>query len=108
VWIIKGERSVFEPLVYWQCILSQKILSERILIPDDKLQVERAKPFHKRHVNRELECRVFRWIDGIEVALAHWRFELFSQNRDDHEATYAGRAGKGGKGAKVSKATPGR
>jgi hypothetical protein len=85
--IIKGERSFFEPLVYWQCILSQKILSEHILIPDDKLQVERAKPFHKRCVNRELECRVFRWIDGIEVAFAHWRFELFSQNRDDHEAT---------------------
>jgi hypothetical protein len=85
--IVKGERSVFEPLVYWQRILAQKVIAKHVLIPDDKLQVESAKLVYKRHVNRELECRVFRWIDGIEVALAHWRFELFSQHRDDYEAT---------------------
>ena len=45
------------------------------------------EPVFKPFVNWELEHRVFRCIDWIEGALAHWRLEFFPQKRDDHEAT---------------------
>jgi len=64
---------------------AQMIVFDHVLVPDDKL--ERSKLVHKRRVYWEVERRVLRFIDGIEVALAHRRLEVLAQNRDDHEAT---------------------
>jgi len=43
--IVKGERRSYEPLVYWQRMLAQIIVSDQALVPDGKL--ERAKLVHK-------------------------------------------------------------